>query len=443
MTAGPPARGRLETWLGAALAAVDAGAAVARHVARDASGGLRIAGEPLPAGAPLRLIAAGKAAVPMARAFLEAAGPVAAGGVFTKDGHAGPVDDVPVRETAHPVPDARSERAGRACLALAAGAGPEDVLVVLLSGGASSLLACPAEGLGLADLAATTEALLASGADIEETNCVRKHLSALAGGRLARAFGGAALHLLAVSDVPGDRLDVIGSGPCSADPSRFDDALGVLAARGIEGRVPPAVREHLRAGARGEHEDTPGPGDPSLARVHARVVARNADALDAAAEAARKEGVRVALDPEPLTGEARDAGPALVARARAAAGGAPLLWLAGGETTVTFDERTVPFERAGRGGRNMELALAAALSIEGERDVGLLAVGTDGSDGPTDAAGAFADGGSVARGRARGVDARDALAHHDSYTFWESEGGLLRTGPTGTNVMDVAFVELG
>jgi glycerate-2-kinase len=435
MTAGPPARERLETWLAAALAAVDAGAAVARQVARDADGTLRVAGEPVPAGAPLRLIAAGKAAVPMARAFLGAAGPVAAGGVFTKDGHGGPVDGLPVHETAHPVPDGRSERAGRACLALAAAAGPDDVLVVLLSGGASSLLACPAEGLALSDLAATTEALLASGADIEETNCVRKHLSALAGGQLARAFGGAALHLLAVSDVPGDRLDVIGSGPCSADPSRFADALAVLASRGIEGRVPAAVREHLGAGARGERPDTPAPGDPSLARVHARVIARNADALTAAAEAARRDGLRVALDPEALAGEAAEAGPALVARARAAAGSAPLLWLAGGETTVTF-------ERAGRGGRNMELALAAACAIEGDGRVSLLAAGTDGSDGPTDAAGAFADGGSVARGRASGLDARDALARHDSYTFWASEGGLLRTGPTGTNVMDVAFVEL-
>ncbi|HKJ24478.1 MAG TPA: DUF4147 domain-containing protein, partial [Myxococcota bacterium] len=390
-----------------------------------------------PASAPLSVLAAGKAAVAMARAFVEAAqGRVRRGLVVTKDGHGGPVPGCALRAAAHPVPDARCEAAGREALALAASARPDEALVVLLSGGASALLACPAPGLGLADLAATTEGLLASGADIGEVNTVRKHLSALAGGQLARAFAGETLLLLAVSDVPGDRLDVIGSGPCSPDPTSFADAQRVLAERGIEARVPEVVRAHLAAGARGERPETPAPGDPSLARVRARVVARNGDALEAAAAAARAGGLRVAIDPEPLAGEAREAAVALLARARAAAGGAPLLWLAGGETTVRF-------ERAGRGGRNQELALAAALEIAADPGVTLLAAGTDGSDGPTDAAGAFADGGSLERGAARGADARDALERHDSYTFWAAEGGLLRTGPTGTNVMDVAFVSLG
>jgi glycerate-2-kinase len=433
--AAPLPRDALEALFAAALAAVDAGAAVRRAI-EPGPEGLRVGDAVLPDGAPVSLLAAGKAAVPMARAFVEAAeGRLGRGLIVTKDGHGGAVPGCTVRETAHPVPDARCEAAGREALALAADAPPDAALVVLLSGGASSLLACPAPGLTLADLAATTDALLASGADIEETNAVRKHLSALAGGRLARAFAGTTLPLLAVSDVPGDRLDVIGSGPCSPDPTTFADARRVLARRGIEARVPAAVRERLEAGARGEHPETPGPDDPAFARVHGRVVARNADALEAAAVAARSRGVNAAIDPEPLAGEAREAARVLLARARAAAGDAPLLWIAGGETSVTFD-------RAGHGGRSQELALAAAVAIAGDRAVSLLAAGTDGTDGPTDAAGAYADGGSLARGAAAGVDGHRALERHDAYTFWAAEGGLLRTGPTGTNVMDVVFVSL-
>jgi len=426
----------LESLFAVALTAVHAGDAVRRVVSHDA-GGLRIAGEPVPAGAPVSLLAVGKAAVPMARAFVEMAGSTLRRGlVVSKDGHGGPVPGCTLREAAHPVPDARCEAAGREALALAASAAPDEVWVVLLSGGASSLLACPARGLGLGDLAATTDRLLASGADIGEMNAVRKHLSALAGGQLARAFSGAAIHLLAVSDVPGDALHVIGSGPCSPDPTGFDDALRVLTERGLAARVPAAVRAHLEAGARGERPETPGPDDPCFARVRASVVARNADALAAAARAARAAGQRVAIDPEPLAGEAREAARALLERAQRAAAGAPLLWIAGGETTVSF-------EQAGRGGRNQELALAAAVALAGRRGVSLLAAGTDGSDGSTDAAGAFADGSSLTRGAAAGVDGHRALARHDSHTFWTAEGGLLRTGPTETNVMDVAFVSLG
>jgi len=466
MTPAPEGRGApepilrreaLEGILHAALAAVDAGRAVRRAVAREPDGTLRIAGRALPPGPPVTVLAVGKAAVPMARAFVEVAGErVAGGAVTTKDGHGGEVPGLAVREAAHPVPDARGEAAARDALRRASEAGPDDALVVLLSGGASALWACPAPGLGLDDLAATTDVLLASGADIGETNAVRKHLSAVAGGRLARAFAGGPVFLLAVSDVPGDRLDVIGSGPCSPDPTRFADARRVLVERGVEARVPEAVRAHLAAGERAERPETPRPGDRALARVHAHVVARNADALVAAARAARERGWRAEIDPEPLAGEARAAARSLLARARAGAafevgksdavadgllararagGAGPRLWIAGGETSVTF-------EQAGRGGRSQELALAAALALDGERGVALLAAGTDGTDGPTDAAGAFADGGSVARARARGADARDALVRHDSYTFWSAEGGLLRTGPTGTNVMDVAFVAL-
>jgi len=427
----------LEALLGAALGAVDGAAAVARQLSWAADGTLVVGGAAVPEGAPLSLLSAGKAAVPMARAFMEAAGGrVQRGLVVRKDGHGGDLGGLVGRDASHPVPDARSEAAGRAALTLAESARKDEVLVVLLSGGASALLSCPAPGLRQADLAATTERLLSSGAEIVAINAVRSHLSALAGGQLARAFRGQSIHLLAISDVPGDRVDVIGSGPCSPDASSFETAWQIVTGLGIERRLPRAVRDHLAAGRRGERAETPAPGDPSLARVRARVVARNADALAAAAEAARGLGLSVAVDPCPLAGDAASAGRAVLARARAAAGDGPRIFLAGGETTVRF-------ERAGRGGRSQELALAAALALEGQRGVALLAAGSDGTDGPTDAAGAFADGDSVARGAARGVSARDALERHDSYTFWQAEGGLLRTGPTGTNVMDLVLVMLG
>jgi len=445
VTPGPPARGvsgdaprkRLEALLHAALEAVEGGAAVRRQLSRPADGGLVVGGNTVPPGLPVSLLAAGKASVPMARAFLEVAGPrVRRGLVVRKDGHGGDLPGLAGRAASHPVPDARSEAAGRAALALAESAREDEVLVVLLSGGASALLSCPAPGLRQADLAATTDRLLASGADIEAANAVRKHLSALAGGRLARAFRGREIHLLAISDVPGDRLDVIGSGPCSPDPSRFETAWQAVTRLGLEAQLPRAVCEHLAAGLRGERAETPAPGDPCFARVHGRVVARNADALAAAAEAAHRRGLGVTVDPQPLAGDAAAAGRAVLERAQAAGGDGPRVFLAGGETTVRF-------ERAGRGGRSQELALAAALALEGRPGVALLAAGSDGTDGPTDAAGAFADGGSVARGAARGVSAGEALARHDSYTFWQAEGGLLRTGPTGTNVMDLVFVMLG
>jgi glycerate-2-kinase len=434
--AAPLPRTTLEGLLRAGLRAANAGAAVARHVSVSTDGSLRVGDASIAPGERLVVLAVGKAASPMARALVEVApGRVARGLVVTKDGHGEPVPGLALRETAHPVPDARCEAAGREALRLAASGREHERLVVLLSGGASSLLACPAEGLSLSDVASTTDALLHSGADIEAMNTVRKHLSALAGGRLAEAWRGGPIVLLAVSDVPGDRLDVIGSGPCTPDPSTFEDAWQVLAAAGLTGGVPEAVRRHLLAGRRGQRPETPDRLEP----VHACVIAANETALAAIAEAARREGLRVQRDPSPLAGEARAAALRLLADARAAAGEAALLWIAGGETTVQFESKA----NVGRGGRNQELALAAALAIEGDPRVTLLAAGTDGSDGPTDAAGAFVDGDSVARGSARGFDARSALARHDSHAFFVAEGGVLRTGPTGTNVMDLALVSLG
>lgn len=433
MIPGDGARARLERCFGAALAAVDAGAAVRRVLDRDGAR-LRVAGEALPDGAQLVLLAVGKAAAAMAAA-VEAVAPdrIAAGLAVTKDGHGAPLVRTRLRETAHPVPDARCERAAHEALALVEGARREDVLLVLLSGGASSLLACPAPGLSLQDLADTTRALLSAGAEIAELNSVRKHLGALSGGRLARRAACARIELLVVSDVPGDRLDVIGSGPLSPDPTRYADALAVLERRGVRERLPARVVAHLAAGAAGRIPETPKPGDPALARVRSHLLANNTMARRAALEAARSQGARSFDLGEVLRGEARVAGARLAGLARALLPGPALCLIAGGETTVTV-------RGPGRGGRSQELALAAAVGLDGDPRTALLAAGTDGSDGPTAAAGAFADGSTLARASRLGLDARSALARNDSGSFFEAEGGLFVTGPTRTNAMDLALL---
>lgn len=429
-------RALLEALFRAGLAAVDARSAVARAVSTG-PGGLEILGETLPADARLVVLAAGKAACAMAGALEAAVGPrIVRGLAVTKDGHALALARCGVREAGHPVPDERSAAAGREALALASDAREDETLVVLLSGGASALLSTPPPGVTPGDLARTNAALLASGAGIEELNAVRKHLSAVSGGRLAAATRAARVFVLAISDVIGDALDVIASGPCAGDPSTFADALAVLRRRGLDdpGALPERVLARLEAGAAGRLEETPKPGDPRLARVRSAVLARNADAIGAAREAARSHGVTSHVVSRALAGEARVAGRRLAALGSALRTSArPQLLLAGGETTVTV-------RGPGRGGRCQELALAAGLALDGRPRVALLAAGTDGSDGPTDAAGAYVDGGSVTRGAAAGADAAGALARNDAHAFFAAEGGLVRTGPTHTNVMDLVLI---
>ncbi len=429
-------RAELEGFFRAGVAAADPAAAV-RGALRRTPEGLAIAGRRLEPGARITLLAVGKAAAAMAGAFEEIAGDAVASGLaITKDGHGRPLRRLALREAGHPVPDARSESAAREALALAAATPAPEALALLLSGGASALWACPLPGLDLAGLAGATEALLASGASIDELNCVRKHLCELAGGRLGVAAVAPRVELLVISDVLGDRLDVIGSGPCTPDPSRYADALEIVASRVRGGDFPASARRVLEEGARGERPESPKPGDPRLARVAARVLASNATALDAAAAAARGAGWEVHVVSRALCGEAREVARQLAAAIRALGPGGRRLLVAGGETTVTV-------RGGGRGGRSQELALAAALELAGLEGVGLLAAGTDGSDGPTDAAGAFADGGTAARGRARGADPERALAENDAYGFFDAEGGLLRTGPTGTNVADLVLLAAG
>jgi glycerate-2-kinase len=430
----PPAgaRVRLEAIYGRALAAVDAAAALRTAVVRDGDD-LSIAGEPV-GGSRLVVLAVGKAAAAMAAELERIAGDrIAVGLAVTVEGHGADLTRMSLLEAAHPLPDARGARAAEAALNLVASATGDDLLLVLLSGGASSLLTCPAPGLSLSDVADTTQALLSGGVEIEELNAVRKHLSRVAGGRLARRSGARRLEVLTISDVPGDRLDVIGSGPFAPDPTTYRDALAVVDRAGIRERVPGPVRSHLAAGVRGEVDETPKPGDPAFDGVRTTLLASNQTALDAARLAAQDGGLEARVLAGELRGEARDAGRRLVARARAIASDHPVCLVAGGETAVHV-------RGSGRGGRSQELALAAALELAGRDDVALLAAGTDGTDGPTDAAGAFADGGTVARGLARGIVASQALDDNDSYTFFAAEGGLFRTGPTLTNVMDLALV---
>ena len=313
----------------------------------------------------------------------------------------------------------------------------QDLLICLLTGGASALTPAPAPGLSLADLQRTTQLLLDCGAAIHEINAVRKHLSAFSGGQLARAAGGASVLSVIVSDVVGDPLDVIASGPTAPDASSFADCREILGRFGLEDKLPAVVREYLRAGLAGRVPETPKPGDPLFGRVQNILAATNRQALDAAAVAAEACGYIPCVLTDQMTGEARQKAVELTGEALRRAGslgpdGKGLCLLAGGETTVTIRGR-------GRGGRNQEMALAAALELEDQPRVCALFAGTDGTDGPTDAAGGFAFSDSVARMGGREA-ARALLAENDSNAALALSGDLLVTGPTRTNVMDLAVL---
>jgi glycerate-2-kinase len=431
VSAPPLPRATLEGLLAAALERVDPAAALRRGV-RRAGDRLVLSRREAPEDSRLVVLAAGKAAAAMAAALEElAADRIDRGLAVTKDGHGARLGKLALRHAGHPLPDERSEMAAREAIALAEGAAPDELLVVLLSGGASALLSCPLPGLLREDLLATTELLLASGVEIAEVNTVRKHLTEISGGRLARRAASRGIEVLAISDVPGDAIETIASGPCAGDPSTHADALGILERHGLRGRTPARVLAHLESG----REESVKPGDPCLARVASTILASNRDALAGARKAGLERGLRVVTVTGALRGEARLVGRRLAALARSLRREGPLCLLAGGETTVTL-------RGGGRGGRNQELALAAACELEGAPGIALLAAGTDGTDGPTDAAGAYADGGTVERGRSLGLDAATALEANDSYRFFSAEGGLLVTGPTRTNVMDLVLALL-
>jgi len=410
----------------AALAAGDVRPLVARA----------LAGIARPAQGRVLVVGAGKASGAMAAAVETAWGDLITDGVVAvKDGHTVPTRTVRLLEAGHPVPDERGAAAARQIHALAESAGADDLVLVLVSGGGSALTPAPVPPITLADKQALTRLLLAAGATINQLNAVRKHCSLLKGGQLARAAAPARVEALLLSDVVGDPLDVIASGPTTPDVSTFAEALAILDRFGPRGRAPRAIVERLERGARGEVPETPKPGDPIFTRVANHVIGNNALVVDAAAAKARALGFTPHVLTRAFEGEAREAGARFVDLARAIQAGrgpvaAPACIIAGGETTVTI-------EGAGKGGRCQELALAAALAMSGMRDVVVLAAGTDGTDGPTDAAGGIVDGDSAARARARGVNPEARLAENDSNPVLAAAGDLVTTGPTNTNLLDL------
>jgi glycerate 2-kinase len=377
----------------------------------------------------VRVFGCGKASGAMALAVERVLGErIADGLVVVKDGYTAPTRRIRLAEAGHPVPDARGEAAALEILDRVRAAGADDLVLFLVSGGGSALTPAPAPPVTLAEKQETTRLLLGAGATINELNAVRKHLSLLKGGQLARAASPAAIVSLILSDVVGDPLDVIASGPTAPDRSTFVEGLGVLDRKGVAARVPAAVRQRLTAGAEGHIEETPKPGDHLFDRVRNVVIGNNALVVDAAAAEARRLGYRAELLTRGLQGEARDTARDLMARARALPPRTCLI--AGGETTVTVHGR-------GRGGRCQEFALAAALELKPDDTLTILAAGTDGTDGPTDAAGGIVDHGTLARGERAGRSPRAALDDNDAYTFLSAAGDLLRSGPTNTNLLDL------
>lgn len=388
----------------------------------------------------LLIVGFGKAATAMAGALVESLDDlVDTGLIVTKYGHAAlPLPaKIKVFEAGHPVPDNQGLQATGEILRLARAADARTLIVTLISGGGSALLVAPQEGISLADKQQTTGLLLKAGADIGELNTVRKHLSRIKGGRLAEAAYPAKVVSLILSDVIGDRLDVIASGPTAPDPTTYGDALDVLSRYQLSDEVPPPVMALLRRGFRGEIPETPKAGSLILGGVENLIVGSNRQALAAAARAAQELGFTVSIVADDQVGEAREVGRQLAHQALAAAGvnkgKPPLCLLVGGETTVTVRGQ-------GKGGRNMELALAFAMAIDGHPGITLLSAGTDGTDGPTDAAGAMVDGTTIARARELGLNPQDYLDDNNSYAFFEKCGGLLVTGATGTNVMDLQIL---
>ena len=387
----------------------------------------------------LRLVGAGKATAAMAAATEAILGDhIDCGAINTKYGHALPLARVETFEAGHPVPDEAGVAGARRQLELLAGLDPDALVLGLFSGGGSALLPAPAEGLTLAEKQETTRLLLACGATIDEINALRKHLSAIKGGLLARVAAPARVVALMLSDVIGDPLDTIASGPTHPDATTFGDCLASVDRYDLRHQLPTPVRQHLEAGARGKRPETPKPGDPCFTRAESLVIGNSRLAIDAAAHKASALGYEVCVLTSRLQGEARHAAAALVSIAQETAEtnrpiARPACLIAGGETTVTLRGN-------GKGGRNQELALAASLQLDGWPTITLLSGGTDGTDGPTDAAGALADGQTLSRARAQGLDARAFLDHHDSYPFFAALDDLVITGPTGTNVMDLQIV---
>lgn len=435
------ARTHIRAIIDDALRAVDPREAVHRHVEIE---GDRIVVAGVPHGllpdARIFVLGAGKGSAAMAEGLEEILGERITGGhVTVKDGHGRPLKRISIGEASHPVPDARGVDEAEKALLVADSLREGDIAFCLISGGGSALWPAPVAGVSLADKQAMTQALLSCGASIDEINAVRKHLSRIKGGHLAQTACPATLIGLVISDVPGDRLDVIASGPTCPDESTYSDALGVIQKYRLGGRVPKAVLRHLQAGQDGGHAETPKPGDEAFQAVQNVVVANNRMALGAAAGSARDLGYKVRIvsgnqvgDAVALAGEIA----AEIGRWRQADDPSPSCLLWGGETTMVL-----PTDH-GEGGRNQHLALCVASRVAGDPSVTFASVGTDGTDGPTDAAGGIIDGGTAGRVRMAGLDVSQELRACNSHRALMAAGDLLITGPTMTNVMDLQILLL-
>jgi glycerate 2-kinase len=384
----------------------------------------------------LLIIGCGKAAARMALAIEDLLGDkISAGVVIVKYGYALPLKKIKVIEAGHPIPDEAGLSGARQVMDLARGAGENDLVLFLISGGGSALFPGPADGLTLAEKQRTTQLLLQSGATIREVNAVRKHISKLKGGRFAKLVAPANLVSLILSDVVGDALEAIASGPTVADSTTFADCLEILQRYGLEEKIPHGVLDLLQRGAQGAIDETLKPSDAVFEKVQNVIIGGNRMALEGAVRHARALGYHTRVLSNSIEGESREVArshAALVkeiARAKQRHRHATCV-ISGGETTVTV-------HGDGLGGRNQEFALAAAIDIDGLDGVVILSAGTDGTDGPTDAAGGIVDGSTLQRGRAKGLDAMAFLARNDSHTFLKATDDLLITGPTFTNVMDL------
>jgi glycerate-2-kinase len=421
----------------AAIAAAAPGPLIGRAF-EGLTPGSEIVGDLFEQARRILIVAAGKASIPMTRELVRRCGAKleAAMAAAPADPAAQGFDvreEFAIVRGGHPIPDAGSIRAAQAVLEIAKGASAGDLLIVALSGGASAIVALPSPGIGLEDKNAVTSALMRTSAPIRELNTVRKHLSAIKGGRLAATVNGARVLTLALSDVIGNDLATIGSGPTVGDPTTFAEAVAILKRRKVWGRAPESVRDLLERGVAGEIEETIKPGDPRLQGAATVIIGDNGTAVDGAEREAVALGYRVRRRSS-LSGEAEDAGRAAAAELAGIDSPRSCI-IAGGEPVVTI-------HGTGRGGRAQHCALAGAIEMarRGGRiptDAALLVAGTDGIDGPTDAAGAFADPETIARARAAGLDPQLMLAHNDSYTLFHALDDLFITGPTGTNVGDL------
>ncbi|MBI9087098.1 MAG: glycerate kinase [Desulfobacterales bacterium] len=436
-------RQQAEAIFRAGLEAVEPAAAIGRHCHRNRA--VLVAGDnryDLTRFRNIYVVGAGKAAAPMAAAVeMLLKERLTAGMVTVKYGHSAPLNQIHIAEAGHPVPDDSGARAAARILEMASRAGPDDLVICLISGGASALMPLPVTGITLAEKQAVNRLLLACGADIHEMNTVRKHLSAIKGGQLARAAHPATLLSLILSDVVGDDLDVIGSGPTVADTTTFADCIDIIARYHLAGDLPGPVTARIRAGLAGKVPETPKPGEAFFARSLQVVVGSNLEAARAAMDRARTMGFNALILSTMITGDTAAAAQLHGAIAREVVRSGlpvppPACIISGGETTVAVTG-------SGTGGRNQEFALHAALAIAGAGEVVILSAGTDGTDGPTDAAGAMVDGETIRRAKALGLDPHGSLAQNDSYPFFRALGDLLITGPTCTNVMDLRIVLVG